>query len=73
MANGVKGRCYYVPSDADRSGISVQYHVKARSLTIGGWYDSMVGLTSETISLRQFFDRLGITARDCHRAFKETE
>jgi hypothetical protein len=38
-------------------------------LDIGGWYDSIVGISGESMSLRAFFDRLGITEHHCKRAF----
>lgn len=64
-------RKFWIPADATRTGIDVEYHIKGRSLTIGGWYDSCVGLESETMTLREFFDRLGITEKDCRKAFED--
>ncbi len=60
----------YVPANATRSGIDVRWTPSAQRLDVGGWYDSMVGLEGESMSLRQFFDRLGITEKDCVKAWK---
>ena len=57
----------YFPEDAKRSGISIQWTHSAQRLDIGGWYDSFVGLDGGTVSLREFFDRLGITEKDCQK------
>ena len=61
----------YLPEDAKRSGIDIRWTPSSMRLDIGGWYDSMVGISGESMSLREFFDRLGITERDCKRAFTE--
>lgn len=54
-----------------RSGISVSWTKTARRLDIGGWYDSSVKIEGATMCLREFFDELGITEKDCRRAFAE--
>lgn len=36
---------------SDRSGIRIDVNKKDRTLSIDGWYDSMVGITGGTISL----------------------
>lgn len=62
----------YIPKDAKHSGISVTYTPSAERLDIFGWYDTMVGLCEPySFTLRQFFDELGITEKDCLKAFKE--
>ena len=40
-------------------------------LDIGGWYDSLVGIETHSLQLREFFDKLGITEKDCIKAFKQ--
>lgn len=52
-----------------RSGIDITFWHRPKTITVSGWYDSMVGIESTTVSLRSFFDRLGITEADCHAAF----
>ncbi len=59
----------YLPADANRSGIDVTWTKSAQRLDIGGWYDSHVGLEGDSMTLRQFFDQLGITEQDCKKAF----
>ena len=58
-------------SPGDRSGISVVWWKTTGRLSFGGWYDSMVGIEGENVTLREFFDRLGITEKDCQKAFKD--
>lgn len=41
----------------------------AQRLNINGWYDSFVGIEGDEMSLREFFDKLGITLKDCEKAF----
>jgi hypothetical protein len=63
----------YFPEPAgprDRSGIAVEWTKTRGVLHISGWYDTYVGIQGTEISLREFFDRLGITSRDCAKAFK---
>lgn len=55
------------------SGISIEFTKKAGCLSISGWYDSFVGITGERVTLREFFDRTGITESDCKMAFKKEE
>jgi hypothetical protein len=60
----------YVPKDTNRSGIYFTWTPSAQRLDIGGWYDSCVGIQSKSFSLSEFFEDLGITEKDCLRAFK---
>jgi hypothetical protein len=55
------------------SGIDITWTPTAQRLDIGGWYDSCVGLEGGSLTLRQFFEKLGITEKDCVKAFKQTE
>ena len=59
-----------IPEDANREGIDITWTPSAQRISIGGWYDTCVGICqTERMSLRQFFDKLGITERDCKKAF----
>ena len=51
------------------SGIDVTWTPSAQRLDIGGWYDGCVGIESTSMSLRELFDALGITEKDCKRAW----
>jgi len=60
---------------SDRSGISIEWTPSTQKIVIDGWYDSMVGIEGESMTLREFFDRLKITEAHCRKAFaakKET-
>jgi hypothetical protein len=52
------------------SGIDITWTPSAQRLDVGGWYDSFVGLETHSLTLRQFFDELGITEKDCAKAFR---
>ena len=54
------------------SGIDITWTPTAQRLDIGGWYDGSVGIGTHSIHLREFFDKLGITEKDCVKAFKQT-
>ena len=53
------------------SGIAITWTKTARRIDISGWYDSYVGIHGDAMSLREFFDALGITEKDCKRAWKD--
>lgn len=55
------------------SGISVSWTKTAQRIDISGWYDSSVGIEGASMFLREFFDELGITAKDCARAFAKDQ
>jgi len=62
----------YIPEDAKHSGIDVTWTKTSAVLRIGGWYDGCVGLGGQCITLADFFKRLGITEKDCAKAFAKT-
>ena len=61
----------YLPENAKHSGIDISWTKTTQRLEIGGWYDSCVGIEGTSLSLREFFMRLGITEKDCLRAFRK--
>lgn len=61
----------FIPPDARSSGIDITWTKSAQRLDIGGWYDSCVGIESGSFTLRAFFEELGITERDCAKAWKQ--
>lgn len=62
----------YLPEFCRHSGIDITWTPTSQRLSIGGWYDSCVGIENTALTLREFFDKLGITESDCKRAFKAT-
>lgn len=60
----------YLPKDARHEGIDITYTKSTQRLYIGGWFDSMVGISGGSMTLREFFDSLGITEKDIKKAFK---
>lgn len=65
-----KPKKLYLPEDATHSGIDITYIKSANTLRIGGWFDSMVGISGGEITLADFFLKLGITEKDCRQAFE---
>ncbi len=66
----MKSKKIYLPEDATRSGVDITYIKGSQELRIGGWYDGMVGISGGEISLKDFFQKLGITEQCCQKAFK---
>lgn len=56
---------------SDRAGIDIQFNKKQSTIYISGWYDSCVGIEGEELSLKEFFEKCGITQKDCEKAFKD--
>jgi hypothetical protein len=65
---------FSMPPDAaeSASGITMRWTPSAQRLDVFGWYDSFVGIEGYQMSLIQFFERLGITPKDCAKAFEST-
>lgn len=51
-----------------REGVDVTYVKRGRRITLGGWYDGMVGMEPCTFTLGEFLTTLGITVDDCRKA-----
>lgn len=60
----------YLPEDANREGIDITWTRSKQRINIGGWYDSCVGLNGGSLTLIEFFSKLGITEADCKKAWK---
>lgn len=63
-------KIYLVPDDFHTSGIDITWYKTKGEIHIAGWYDDFVGIQGERMPLGELFDRLGITLKDCERAFK---
>lgn len=44
----------------DRMGIEILYKADTNEVEVCGWYDGSVGIAAETVSLKDFLDRVGI-------------
>lgn len=51
------------------SGIDITWTPSAQRLDFGGWYDSFVGIEGESFTLLEFFNAMGITEKDCKKAW----
>lgn len=58
----------YIPEDARHSGIDLTWTPSAGRLDIGGWYDTIVGIQPGSMTLAEFFAKLGITEKDVRKA-----
>ena len=63
-------KCLDPAGECRHSGIHITWTPSAQRLDVGGWYDLFVGLETHSLTLRQFFDELGITEKDCAKAFR---
>lgn len=54
-------------------GVEITWTPSDNRIDIGGWYDGCIGIQGESMSLRNFFDLLGITEESCKKAFKEVQ
>ena len=59
----------YIPEDATHSGVSITWTPSAKRIDISGWYDSFVGIAPGSMTLMEFFSKLGIKKKDCLNAF----
>lgn len=57
----------------EHSGVDIHFVKSTQTLHIGGHYDRLVGIESEAMSLRDFFQQLGINKSMCLAAFKEVK
>ncbi len=53
------------------SGVEITWTPSADRIDISGWYDGFVHIQGGSMSLREFFDALGIDMQNCKSAFKE--
>jgi hypothetical protein len=61
----------FITNDGSDSGITVTWIPSRQRLDISGWFDSFVGIEGKSMFLSDFFKELGITERDCIKAFKQ--
>ncbi len=54
-----------------KEGIMIEYIKRRKTLRVSGWYDTIVSMGKEEMSLRDFFGFLDITLKDCEKVFKE--
>lgn len=55
------------------SGVDITFTRSTLTVSVGGWYDSFVGIESEVLSLREFLERIGIHERDVRKALEVRE
>lgn len=60
-----------LPYENPHEGIKVQYIRRRKTLRINGWYDSIVAIETTEITLKDFFESLNITLKDCQSVFNE--
>jgi hypothetical protein len=66
-------KIYIGPEWQRSAGVSIEWTPSTQRLDISGWYDGCVGIEGESLTLREFFDRLNITEAHCRKAFREKE
>lgn len=53
------------------SGVDIEFVRSTQQISVGGWYDGSFRILPVTLSLREFFKRVGIRKEDCEKAWKE--
>ena len=74
---GLMPKKLWMPREATQpgsghQGLNVIWTKTTQRLDFGGWYDSFVGIQGDSMTLREFFDALGITEKDCAKAWKQS-
>lgn len=63
-------RVIYIPGNANYRGVEIAWTSSTEQLDIGGWYN-LARIPSESMTLAEFFQKLGITEKDVRKAFKK--
>lgn len=58
-------------SDDNNSGIDITYTQCNEELSIGGWYDSFVGIENNQIKLIDFLKKLKVKKKTLEKILKE--
>ncbi len=66
-----KAKTLYISNSNNSNGVDITWTKSRQTLYISGWYDSFVGIQGEEFTLKDFFEKLGITEKDCIKAFKD--
>lgn len=63
---------YFIGSPSGgSSGVGIEFVRSTQQISVGGWYDGSFRILPVTLSLREFFKRVGIRKEDCEKAWKE--
>jgi len=62
---------YFPRPNNKHAGIKIEYIKSRKLLNISGWYDSIVGIQPDSITLKEFLTQLGISKKDCIKAFED--
>jgi hypothetical protein len=52
-----------IQSDNEHSGVDIKHNAKDKTITISGWYDSMVGIEPIIMSVDEFLEKLHINKK----------
>jgi hypothetical protein len=61
----------HIPENTSYDGVKITWTPTAQRLDICGWYDQIVGIENRSMNLSEFFEKLGITEKDCAKAFRK--
>lgn len=61
-----------ITSGSRSSGVDITFIKRRQVLSIGGWFDTYVGIGNQEIPLREFLTQLGITLKDVRKALEVT-
>lgn len=66
-------RYYRIETGEYSSGVDVTYDSKERMVTLGGHYDSIVGIAPETLPVVTFLEMLGLTPKRVQKLWEERD
>lgn len=58
-------------SSSKTEGVVVSYTKYTQRLSFSGYYNTYVYIEGESLTLREFFDKLHITEKDCAKAWND--
>jgi hypothetical protein len=63
-------KTWYITDEYGHSGIDITYIKSRKVISIGGWYDGCVGISSQEFSLEKFIELSGIPKKDLVETIK---
>lgn len=73
MKNRKAKRVLFHPKWSAASGVDIIFDPSTLVISVGGWYDSCVSIEATNLSLKEFFEKLGIESGDCEKIFKSDD
>jgi glycogen debranching enzyme len=66
----MKPKTWYITDKYGHEGIDITYTKSRKTISIGGWFDSIVGIENQEFSLKDFIELSGIPKKDLAEVIK---